>query len=218
MRQFVLVVCILCTSFLSANDKIIWKEVQVPVYEIVDTNFIAFLDSCYAVASQRTWWDSAQVIDINVFQLLEDDRWRWGTLWGHVDPRAIRNNTLIQGNSVQLHLTLLNDDHFLPNAPCGIIPLKDKWLHLDANLVQVKQLFKPTGETITYKDHEYIIEKQDPNVILKEKQDPNVIPIIDDSELNYMYEFGTYQFDYQYTQTAGECPAVLCIVIFFFIS
>jgi hypothetical protein len=70
-------------------------------------------------------------------------------------------------------------------------------LHLDENLVQVKQLFKPTGETITHKDHEYIIEKQDPNVILKEKQDPNVISIIDDSELNYMYEFGTYQFDYQ---------------------
>ena len=74
MRQFVLVVCILCTSFLSANDKIIWKEVQVPVYEIVDTNFIAFLDSCYAVASQRTWWDSAQVIDIYVSQLIEYDR------------------------------------------------------------------------------------------------------------------------------------------------
>ena len=190
MRQFVLVVCILCTSFLSANDKIIWKEVQVPVYEIVDTNFIAFLDSCYAVASQRTWWDSAQVIHINVFQLLEDDRWRWGTLWGHVDPRAIRNNTLIQGNSVQLHLTLLNDDYFLPDAPCGIIPLKDKWLHLDENLVQVKQLFKPTGQTITYKDHEYIREKQDPNVIPPP-------PAIDDTEFDYMYEFGTYQFDYQ---------------------
>ena len=188
MRQFVLVVCILCTSFLSANDKIIWKEVQVPVYEIVDTNFIAFLDSCYAVASQRTWWDSAQVIDIDVSQLLEDER--WGTVWGHVNPRAIENNTLIQGNSVLLNLTLLNDDYFLPNAPCGIIPLKDKWLHLDANLVQVKQLFKPTGETITYKDHEYIREKQDPNVIPP-------IPIIDDTELDYMYEFGTYQFDYQ---------------------
>lgn len=188
MRQFVLVVCILCTSFLSANDKIIWKEVQVPVYEIVDTNFIAFLDSCYAVASQRTWWDSAQVIDIYVSQLIEDDT--YGILWGYVHPRAIWNNTLIQGNSVQLNLTLLNDDHFLPNAPCGIIPLKDKWLHLDANLVQVKQLFKPTGETITYKDHEYIREKQDPNVIPP-------IPIIDDTELDYMYEFGTYQFDYQ---------------------
>lgn len=188
MRQFVLVVCILCTSFLSANYKIIWKEVQVPVYEIVDTNFIAFLDSCYAVASQRTWWDSAQVIDINVFQLLEDDR--WGTVWGHVAPRAIRNNTLIQGNSVQLNLTLLNDDYFLPNAPCGIIPLKDKWLHLDENLVQVKQLFKPTGETITYKDHEYIREKQDPNVIPPP-------PAIDDTVFDYMYEFGTYQFDYQ---------------------
>lgn len=188
MRQFVLVVCILGTSFLSANDKIIWKEVQVPVYEIVDTNFIAFLDSCYAVASQRTWWDSAQVIDIYVSQLIEDDT--YGTLWGYVHPRAIWNNTLIQGNSVQLNLTLLNDDHFLPNAPCGIIPLKDKWLHLDANLVQVKQLFKPTGETITHKDHEYIIEKQDPNVIPP-------IPAIDDTELNYMYEFGTYQFDYQ---------------------
>ena len=188
MRHFVLVVCILCTSFLSANYKIIWKEVQVPVYEIVDTNFIAFLDSCYAVASQRTWWDSAQVIDIDVSQLLEYER--WGTVWGHVNPRAIENNTLIQGNSVLLNLTLLNDDYFLPNAPCGIIPLKDKWLHLDANLVQVKQLFKPTGETITYKDHEYIIEKQDPNVIPP-------IPIIDDTELDYMYEFGTYQFDYQ---------------------
>ena len=182
MRQFVLVVCILCTSFLSANDKIIWKEVQVPVYEIVDTNFIAFLDSCYAVASQRTWWDSAQVIDIDVSQLIEDDR--WGTVWCYIG-----NNTLIQGNSVQLHLTLLNDDHFLPNAPCGIIPLKDKWLHLDENLVQAKQLFKPTGETITYKDHEYIIEKQDPNVIPPP-------PAIDDTELDYMYEFGTYQFDY----------------------
>ena len=183
MRQFVLVVCILCTSFLSANDKIIWKEVQVPVYEIVDTNFIAFLDSCYAVASQRTWWDSAQVIDIYVSQLLEYDT--YGTVWCYIG-----NNTLIQGNSVQLHLTLLNDDYFLPNTPCGIIPLKDKWLHLDANLVQVKQLFKPTGETITYKDHEYIREKQDPNVIPP-------IPIIDDTELDYMYEFGTYQFDYQ---------------------
>lgn len=183
MRQFVLVVCILCTSFLSANDKIIWKEVQVPVYEIVDTNFIAFLDSCYAVASQRTWWDSAQVIDIYVSQLLEYDR--MGTLWCYIG-----NNTLIQGNSVQLHLTLLNDDHFLPNAPCGIIPLKDKWLHLDENLVKVKQLFKPTGETITYKDHEYIREKQDPNVIPP-------IPAIDDTALDYMYDFGTYQFDYQ---------------------
>ena len=188
MRQFVLVVCILCTNFLSANYKIIWKEVQVPVYEIVDTNFIAFLDSCYAVASQRTWWDSAQVIDIYVSQLIEDDT--YGTLWGHVHPRGMWNNTLIQGNSVQLHLTLLNDDHFLPNAPCGIIPLKDKWLHLDANLVQVKQLFKPTGETITYKDHEYIREKQDPNVIPPP-------PAIDDTVFDYMYEFGTYQFDYQ---------------------
>jgi len=194
MRQFVLVVCILCTSFLSANDKIIWKEVQVPVYEIVDTNFIALLDSCYAVASQRTWWDSAQVIDINVFQLIEDDT--YGTVWGHVHPRRIWNNTLIQGNSVQLNLTLLNDDHFLPNAPCGIIPLKDKWLHLDENLVQVKQLFKPTGETITYKDHEYIIEKQDPNVIPPIPA-IEIIEIIDDTELYYMYEFGTYQFDYQ---------------------
>lgn len=183
MRQFVLVVCILCTSFLSANDKIIWKEVQVPIYEIVDTNFIAFLDSCYAVASQRTWWDSAQVIDIYVSQLLEYDR--MGTLWCYIG-----NNTLIQGNSVQLHLTLLNDDYFLPNAPCGIIPLKDKWLHLDANLVQVKQLFKTTGQTITYKDHEYIIEKQDPNVIPPP-------PAIDDTALDYMYDFGTYQFDYQ---------------------
>ena len=188
MRQFVLVVCILCTSFLSANDKIIWKEVQVPVYEIVDTNFIAFLDSCYAVASQRTWWDSAQVIDINVSQLVEVDT--YGTVWGYVHPRSIWNNTLIQGNSIQLNLTLLNDDYFLPNAPCGIIPLKDKWLHLDENLVQVKQLFKPTGETITYKDHEYIIEKQDPNVIPPP-------PAIDDTCFDYMYEFGTYQFDYQ---------------------
>ena len=188
MRQFVLVVCILCTSFLSANDKIIWKEVQVPVYEIVDTNFIAFLDSCYAVASQRIWWDSAQVIDINVSQLVEVDT--YGTVWGYVDPRGMWNNTLIQGNSVRLNLTLLNDNYFLPDAPCGIIPLKDKWLHLDENLVQVKQLFKPTGETITYKDHEYIREKQDPNVIPP-------IPIIDDTCFDYMYEFGTYQFDYQ---------------------
>ena len=74
--------------------------------------------------------------------------------------------------------------------PSGIILYKGKKIHLDENQVTMNQIFKATAESVQIK---YYVIVPAPK---KSKTIPP-LPIIDDSELDYIHEIGSYFFIYQ---------------------
>jgi hypothetical protein len=177
---------ILCiaSSVSFAKDKIIWKDALVTQYEIVDTNFVNFLDSCYDIASKESWWNIASDIDVVTSQRMYDSSYHKDTLWCF-----IYNSTPKKGLQTMLSLQLVEECLSL-GKPSGIILYKGKKIYLDENQVTMNQIFRPTAESVQIKYY----------VIVPAPQQTKTIPpppIIDDSALDYIHEMGSYYFTFQ---------------------
>ena len=185
MRKiFITIVLCVVSSVSFAKDEIIWKDALVTQYEIVDTNFITFLDSCYDIASKESWWNIASDIQITTSQLMYDRSYHKDTLW-----YFISHSTPTKGLQTMLSLQLVEECISL-GKPSGIILYKGKKIYLDENQVTMNQIFRPTAESVQIKYY----------VIVPAPQQSKTIPpppIIDDSALDYIHEIGSYYFIYQ---------------------
>ena len=180
MRKiFIIIVLCIASSVSFAKDKIIWKDALVTQYEIVDTNFINFLDSCYDIASKESWWNIASDICITTFQLMYES-----SLWHCVFPK-----TPTKGLRTRFYLQLVEECISL-GKPSGIILYKGKKIHLDEHQITMNQIFKPTTESIQIKYYEIVPTPQQSNTVPPP-------PAIDDRELYYMHEMGSYYFTFQ---------------------
>lgn len=191
MRKiFITIVLCIASSVSFAKDKIIWKDALVTQYEIVDTNFITFLDSCYDIASKESWWNIASDIRITTSQLMYDRSYHKDTLWCFIFPGTISHSTPTKGLQTMLSLQLVEECISLGNPNGGIILYKGKKIYLDENQITMNQIFKPTTESIQIRYYEIIPTQQPSNTIPPP-------PIIDDSALDYIHEIGSYYFTFQ---------------------
>ena len=189
MRKiFITIVLCIASSVSFAKDKIIWKDALVTQYEIVDTNFITFLDSCYDIASKESWWNIASDIEVITSQRMYNSSYK-DSLWYFIFPGTISHSTPTKGFQTMLSLELVEECISL-GKPSGIILYKGKKIHLDENQVTMNQIFKATAESVQIK---YYVIVPAPK---KSKTIPPP-PIIDDSALDYMHEMGSYFFIYQ---------------------
>ena len=187
MRKiFITIVLCIASSVSFAKDKIIWKDALVTQYEIVDTNFITFLDSCYDIASKKSWWNIASDIQVTTSQRMYNSSYHKDTLWCFIYPGTISPK---KGLQTMLSIQLVEECLSL-GKPSGIILYKGKKIYLDENQVTMNQIFRPTAESVQIKYY----------VIVPAPQQSKTIPpppIIDDSALDYMHEMGSYFFIYQ---------------------
>ena len=185
MRKiFIIIVLCIASSVSFAKDKIIWKDALVTQYEIVDTNFITFLDSCYDITSKESWWNIASDIRITTFQLMYESSHK-DSLWHCIFPKIPTKNL-----RTQFYLQLVEECISLLGKPSGIILYKGKKIHLDEHQITMNQIFKPTTESIQIKYYEIVPTPQQSNTVPPP-------PAIDDRELYYMHEIGSYFFIYQ---------------------
>lgn len=190
MRKiFITIVLCIASSVSFAKDKIIWKDALVTQYEIVDTNFITFLDSCYDIASKESWWSIASDIQITTSQLMYDSSHK-DSLWYFIIPRTISHSTPTKGLRTRFYLQLVEECISLGNPNGGIILYKGKKIYLDENQITMNQIFKPTTESIQIRYYEIVPTQQPSNTIPPP-------PAIDDRELYYMHEMGSYYFTFQ---------------------
>ena len=189
MRK-ILIMTILCiaSSVSFAKDKIIWKDALVTQYEIVDTNFITFLDSCYDIASKESWWNIASDIEVVTSQRMYNSSFK-DSLWYFIYPGTISHSTPKKGLQTMLLLQLVEECISL-GKPSGIILYKGKKIHLDEHQITMNQIFKPTTESIQIRYYEIVPTQQPSNTIPPP-------PAIDDRELYYMHEMGSYYFTFQ---------------------
>ena len=190
MMRKILIMTILClaSSVSFAKDKIIWKDALVTQYEIVDTNFITFLDSCYDIASKESWWNIASDIQITTSQLMYNRSYK-DSLWYFIFPETISHSIPTKGLQTMLSLQLVEECISL-GKPSGIILYKGKKIYLDENQVTMNQIFRPTAESVQIRYYVIVPAPQ------KSKTIPPP-PIIDDSALDYIHEMGSYFFIYQ---------------------
>ena len=189
MRKiFITIVLCIASSVSFAKDKIIWKNALVTQYEIVDTNFITFLDSCYDIASKESWWNIASDIEVVTSQRMYNSSFK-DSLWYFIYPGTISHSTPTKGLQTMLLLQLVEECISL-GKPSGIILHKGKKIHLDENQVTMNQIFKATAESIQVRYYKIVPNQRQSNTIPPP-------PIIDDSELDYIHEIGSYFFIYQ---------------------
>ena len=191
MMRKILIMTILClaSSVSFAKDKIIWKDALVTQYEIVDTNFITFLDSCYDIASKESWWNIASDIRITTSQLMYNSSYK-DSLWYFIFPGTISHSTPTKGLQTMLSLQFVEECISLGNPNGGIILYKGKKIYLDENQITMSQIFKPTAESVQIRYYVIVPAPQ------KSKTIPPPPPI-DDSGLDYIHEMGFYYFIYQ---------------------
>jgi hypothetical protein len=109
MRKiFITIVLCIASSVSFAKDKIIWKEALVTQYEIVDTNFITFLDSCYDIASKESWWNIASDIEVITSQRMYNSSYK-DSLWYFIFPGTISHSTPKKGLQTMLSLQLVEE-------------------------------------------------------------------------------------------------------------
>jgi hypothetical protein len=113
-----------------------------------------------------------------------DSSYHKDTLWCF-----IYNSTPKKGLQTMLSLQLVEECLSL-GKPSGIILYKGKKIYLDENQVTMNQIFRPTAESVQIKYYVIVPAPQ------KSKTIPPP-PIIDDSELDYMHEMGSYYFTFQ---------------------
>ena len=189
MRKiFITIVLCIASSVSFAKDKIIWKDALVTQYEIVDTNFITFLDSCYDIASKESWWNIASNIEVVTCQRMYNSSYK-DSLWYFIFPGTISHSTPTKGFQTMLSLELVEECISL-GKPSGIILYKGKKIYLDENQVTMNQIFRSTAESVQIRYYVIVPAPQ------KSKTIPPP-PIIDDRALDYIHEMGSYSFIYQ---------------------
>ncbi len=134
MKKIILLHCILCSLYMHAQEQLRWKNVEVPQYEIVDNNFLHFLDSCYNKYSKMPWWDKVCSLGGYIYKTTED-----GTGCTPVNDALL----YFYIESVE------PDEDYADFTPDGVVLYQEKMLFLDEEEINLSCAFRSLDTIIS---------------------------------------------------------------------
>ena len=134
MKKVILLCCILCSLYIHAQEQLRWKHVEVPQYEIVDNNFLHFLDSCYNKYSKMPWWDKVCSLGGYIYKTTED-----GTGCTPVNDALL----YFYIESVE------PDEDYADFTPDGVVLYQEKMLFLDEEEINLSCAFRSLDTIIS---------------------------------------------------------------------
>ena len=134
MKSKLLIIFSICVSMLHAQEQLRWKNVEVPQYEIVDNNFLHFLDSCYNKYSKMPWWDKVCSLGGYIYKTTED-----GTGCTPVNDALL----YFYIESVE------PDDDYADFTPDGVVLYQEKMLFLDEEEINLSCAFRSLDTIIS---------------------------------------------------------------------
>lgn len=117
-----------------AQEQLRWKNVEVPQYEIVDNNFLHFLDSCYNKYSKMPWWDKVCSLGGYIYKTTED-----GTGCTPVNDALL----YFYIESVE------PDEDYADFTPDGVVLYQEKMLFLDEEEINLSCAFRSLDTIIS---------------------------------------------------------------------
>ena len=117
-----------------AQEQLRWKNVEVPQYEIVDNNFLHFLDSCYNKYSKMPWWDKVCSLGGYIYKTTED-----GTGCTPVNDALL----YFYIESVE------PDKDYADFTPDGVVLYQEKMLFLDEEEINLSCAFRSLDTIIS---------------------------------------------------------------------
>ena len=134
MKSKLLIIFSICVSMLHAQEQLRWKHVEVPQYEIVDNNFLHFLDSCYNKYSKMPWWDKVCSLGGYIYKTTED-----GTGCTPVNDALL----YFYIESVE------PDEDYADFTPDGVVLYREKMLFLDEEEINLSCAFRSLDTIIS---------------------------------------------------------------------
>ena len=134
MKKIILLHCILFSLYMHAQEQLRWKNVEVPQYEIVDNNFLHFLDSCYNKYSKMPWWDKVCSLGGYIYKTTED-----GTGCTPVNDALL----YFYIESVE------PDEDYADFTPDGVVLYQEKMLFLDEEEINLSCAFRSLDTIIS---------------------------------------------------------------------
>lgn len=134
MKKVILLCCILCSLYIHAQEQLRWKHVEVPQYEIVDNNFLHFLDSGYYKYSKMAWWDKVCSLGGYIYKTTED-----GT-----------GCTPVNDNQLYFYIESVEaDENYADFTPDGVVLYREKMLFLDEEEINLSRAFRSLDTIIS---------------------------------------------------------------------
>lgn len=125
---------ILCSLYMQAQEQLRWKDVEVPQYEIVDNNFLHFLDTCYNKYSKMSWWDKVCSLGGYIYKTTED-----GT-----------GCTPVNDNLLYFYIESVEpDENYYDFTPDGVVLYQEKMLFIDEEEINLSRAFRPIDTIIS---------------------------------------------------------------------
>lgn len=134
MKSKLLIIFSICVSILHAQEQLRWKNVEVPQYEIVDNNFLHFLDSCYNKYSKMPWWDKVCSLGGYIYKTTED-----GTGCTPVNDALL----YFYIESVE------PEEDYADFTPEGVVLYREKMLFLDEEEINLSCAFRSLDTIIS---------------------------------------------------------------------
>jgi hypothetical protein len=134
MKKVILLCCILCSLYIHAQEQLRWKNVEVPQYEIVDNNFLHFLDSCYNKYSKMPWWDKVYSLEGYIYKSTED-----GT-----------GCTPVNDDLLYFYIESVEpEEDYADFTPEGVVLYREKMLFLDEEEINLSCAFRSLDTIIS---------------------------------------------------------------------
>ena len=134
MKSKLLIIFSICISMLHAQEQLRWKHVEVPQYEIVDNNFLHFLDSGYYKYSKMPWWDKVCSLGGYIYKTTED-----GT-----------GCTPVNDNQLYFYIESVEaDENYADFTPDGVVLYREKMLFLDEEEINLSRAFRSLDTIIS---------------------------------------------------------------------
>ena len=134
MKSKLLIIFSICVSILHAQEQLRWKHVEVPQYEIVDNNFLHFLDSGYYKYSKMAWWDKVCSLGGYIYKTTED-----GT-----------GCTPVNDNQLYFYIESVEaDENYADFTPDGVVLYQEKMLFLNEEEINLSRAFRSLDTIIS---------------------------------------------------------------------
>ena len=134
MKSKLLIIFSICVSMLHAQEQLRWKNVEVPQYEIVDNNFLHFLDSCYNKYSKMPWWDKVYSLEGYIYKSTED-----GT-----------GCTPVNDDLLYFYIESVEpEEDYADFTPEGVVLYREKMLFLDEEEINLSCAFRSLDTIIS---------------------------------------------------------------------
>lgn len=124
----------LCSLYVHAQEQLQWKNVDVLLYEIVDDEFMHFIDSCYKQYSKMPWWDKVYSLGGYIYKSTED-----GT-----------GCTPVNDNLLYFYIESVEPDgNYADFIPDGVVLYREKMLFLDKEEINLSRAFRSLDTIIS---------------------------------------------------------------------